>query len=75
LFVATPHIPPEFSTLYLVRDGLMLEPERILPGQPGRVFIACARQLKVDLSGLNIVRDAHWEALVEQLSHWREGPE
>lgn len=42
---------------------------------PGRVFIACARQLKVDLSGMNIVRDAHWEALVDELSRWREGPE
>ena len=67
LFLATPHTPPDFTVLYLVRDGVTLEPQHILEGLPGKVVVACAQRLKTDLSGLRIVTDENWEALVEEV--------
>lgn len=75
IFVATPNCPPNFSMLYLIREGVLLETATILQGWPGKVFIACADELKTDLSGLRVVYDERWEALREELQTYVMGGE
>lgn len=67
LLIATPSVRMNYSMLQLVREGVILAPEKIFPGRPGKVFLACANELKVDLSGLRAIHDASWEALLAEL--------
>jgi hypothetical protein len=68
LLIATPQVRAAYSTVYPVRDGVMLKPETILEGQPGKIFFACANHLRTDLSGLAIIRDDAWQRMVQELS-------
>lgn len=46
------------TTIYFVKDGILLEPERFLFGLPGIVGVVNADNLQTDLSGLNVLKNS-----------------
>lgn len=63
-----PSVRPQISSLQVVLHGVLLEPKLVLPGIPGGSLVVCGADLKTDLTGLQIVEDEQWSALLEKLS-------
>ena len=67
IYVARPRHPHQHSLLYPIKDGVMLPTLEILKGRPGAVFMADVSLLNSDLTGLRLVQDEAFRALVQEL--------
>lgn len=67
IYLARPRHPHQHTLLYPIKDGVMLPHLEILKGRAGGVFLADVSDLHTDLTGLRLIQDDAFRALVQEL--------